>query len=434
MNVRRFTLRYIGWCPGIETASRFVPDRDIPHKIMFAYGLALAALLATTYMVAYTGLSFIGFPSADTVNVNQFSPKLVAADDKIYLAAGIEVGYRSDIVENRKIFLTRMTVDGQVFNVNETLDTGGDYLSTYDVIRTADKEWFTYYRTYTLGMSGDRGLIHSSDGAHWENVNANNNAPAPGGIDASLIEVDNGEVLLFYTKRVGPATEYGEGYVTYMAQYSPQDGWSTPEQTPFKWMSVSSFRDVDGGICVVGIAYVADDYRSYLARLMEDGSWSEPIDLNYTGSSKVDIFYSQGRNGYFLLGHGHLDNRYVQVCFSEDLRSLDISATFAPAQNPSLVELADGTLVMVYENEFYKKASDPFFGSGVYGQWTELYTTSSVDGVNWATPHSVEGLEDEAGLNVVTSSRKFLASALLSLIATFTLLRFLRHKHVFLKR
>jgi hypothetical protein len=431
MNPRKFLLSNLAWCPGIGAASRFIPDIDIPPRIMLAYVLALTGLFASTYMITYTSLSSLGFPSAETVKINQISPKLVYAGDEMYLAAGIEVGHGSDTVENRKIFLARMTVDGQVFNVNEAFDTGGDYLSTYDIIRTADGEWYTIYKTYTLGMSGDRGFIHSSDGAYWENVNTNNKAPGIGIGDASLIEVDNGDVLLFYTKQVGPTTEIGEGYTMYMARYSPQDGWSAPEKTPFKWMRVSSFRDVNGSVCIVGIAYIGDDFRSYLAQLMEDGSWSEPIDLNYTGSSRVDILYSENRNGYFLLGHGNLDNRYVQVCFSEDLRSLNVLKTFAPAQNPSLVELANGMLVMVYENEFYKKVSDPFFGTGVYGQWTELYTTSSVDGVNWTTQHSVEGLEDEAGLNIVASGRRFLASVFLSVIVMFLLLLFLRYKHLF---
>lgn len=28
MNLRRTTLEYLGWCPGVKSASRFIPDRD----------------------------------------------------------------------------------------------------------------------------------------------------------------------------------------------------------------------------------------------------------------------------------------------------------------------------------------------------------------------------------------------------------------------
>ena len=29
MNLRKITLRYMGWCPGVDSAARFVPDREI---------------------------------------------------------------------------------------------------------------------------------------------------------------------------------------------------------------------------------------------------------------------------------------------------------------------------------------------------------------------------------------------------------------------
>jgi hypothetical protein len=28
MNLRKITLRYLGWCPGVKSAARFIPDRD----------------------------------------------------------------------------------------------------------------------------------------------------------------------------------------------------------------------------------------------------------------------------------------------------------------------------------------------------------------------------------------------------------------------
>jgi len=29
MNLRRITLRYLGWCPGMEAAARFIPENEI---------------------------------------------------------------------------------------------------------------------------------------------------------------------------------------------------------------------------------------------------------------------------------------------------------------------------------------------------------------------------------------------------------------------
>jgi len=30
MNLRTLTLKYLGWCPGMDNAARFIPDGDIP--------------------------------------------------------------------------------------------------------------------------------------------------------------------------------------------------------------------------------------------------------------------------------------------------------------------------------------------------------------------------------------------------------------------
>ena len=32
MNLRRITLKYMGWCPGVDNAARFIPDYDVPLK------------------------------------------------------------------------------------------------------------------------------------------------------------------------------------------------------------------------------------------------------------------------------------------------------------------------------------------------------------------------------------------------------------------
>jgi len=29
MNLRTLTLKYLGWCPGVDSAARFIPDREI---------------------------------------------------------------------------------------------------------------------------------------------------------------------------------------------------------------------------------------------------------------------------------------------------------------------------------------------------------------------------------------------------------------------
>jgi len=51
MNFRVLTLRYMGWCPGVKAAARFIPDRDI-SKTMLLSGIVI---LLTGSMIALYG-------------------------------------------------------------------------------------------------------------------------------------------------------------------------------------------------------------------------------------------------------------------------------------------------------------------------------------------------------------------------------------------
>ena len=50
MNLRKVTLRYLGWCPGVDHAAKFFPDRDVPDIFFIGSGLAII-LLVGAYMV-----------------------------------------------------------------------------------------------------------------------------------------------------------------------------------------------------------------------------------------------------------------------------------------------------------------------------------------------------------------------------------------------
>jgi len=46
MNLRRTTLKYMSWCPGIEAAAHFIPDKEISNKrLMQVYVLITIAAL-----------------------------------------------------------------------------------------------------------------------------------------------------------------------------------------------------------------------------------------------------------------------------------------------------------------------------------------------------------------------------------------------------
>jgi len=50
MNLRSVALRHLGWCPGVEAAARFLPDRDMKRYIMM-FTLVLLTLSASIWTV-----------------------------------------------------------------------------------------------------------------------------------------------------------------------------------------------------------------------------------------------------------------------------------------------------------------------------------------------------------------------------------------------
>jgi len=50
MNLRTVTLKYLGWCPGVEAAARFIPDREIPNRRL-KQASYIGGLLFLSYLV-----------------------------------------------------------------------------------------------------------------------------------------------------------------------------------------------------------------------------------------------------------------------------------------------------------------------------------------------------------------------------------------------
>ena len=54
MNLRKITLKYMGWCPGVEAAAMFIPDKEIPDKrakqVSYIGGLILLMVITHYYL------------------------------------------------------------------------------------------------------------------------------------------------------------------------------------------------------------------------------------------------------------------------------------------------------------------------------------------------------------------------------------------------
>ena len=97
---------------------------------------------------------------------------------------------------------------------------------------------------------------------------------------------------------------------------------------------------------------------------------------------------------------------WVEFSFSDDLESWDPPINFGNAQRPTFAELPNGALVLVFER-FFEPPLDVPTGK----VWTELFISTSPDGVNWSTPRKVETTVEETGLESILSNRRSMASA-----------------------
>jgi len=62
MNLREISRRYLGWCPGYDSAEKFIPDRNIGAKTLAVYFvLLLLAVVVVFPFEPYTSQAYIRF-------------------------------------------------------------------------------------------------------------------------------------------------------------------------------------------------------------------------------------------------------------------------------------------------------------------------------------------------------------------------------------
>jgi hypothetical protein len=427
MNLRALTVKYMGWCPGAKSAARFVPDRDIPPTRMAVFIILFGSVAAASYVMIYRSLVCYGMPSP---TVDNEKPRLIAVDDSIYLAALVDIGDGFEMFSNRYVCLTKMTAEGQLLEASTILDLRRAFLASMDIMVSTDGKWHMVYQKYRTGgfyyLDNDLIYIYSDDGENWEKPVAvsKGGLHSSHSIDISLTEVGNGEIILCYR-------EYNERTfaTAYYSTYRPKEGWETPIETSWSWYGVSSFLDKDGVVAIVGVpypeeslisidggAYLSGEWsKTYVTRMNEEGGWVEPRDVNYGGGIRAQIMYSQVRDGYYILINGDWGEAYVQLAFSDDLENWSNPINFGNAYNPTLAELKNGTLLLVFErHDEPLSGRTPTFG----GISHELFLTTSREGSIWSTPRRLETIVDEGGLRSTISDRRSMFSILSSILAS----------------
>ena len=429
MNLRTITLRYLGWCPGVKAAARFLPDRDIPPTRILMMAALVPSVFISSFFVVHRSLITIGYPSPPICDISIGSPKLVVVEDQPYIAVELEtIGTLSPAfgpVFRSKIFLAKLSLDGRLEDETVILDLGERAeLRSMDLLLTKDGRWYLAYKYVKCKEWPERGetvsdlyVIHSDDGRLWSKPTVIAHAHAR---DPSLMETKDGEIFLSFSS---------SDEIVFYSIFRSETGWSSPAEIPLRIEDPSSFLDRDGKIGVVGVDYDYDASEIKgiaLTKMEENGSWTNPRYLSYLTipikGRKPEIFYSRIRDGYFLIiRHPRWPSeRRVQGLFTPDLENWELPGfSFMNAWEGSLVELANGTLVSVFiriveEPRGYEFAPSP--------STRDLCISTSSDGVNWTTPRKVKQIMDEEALEIIqwelVSGRRGTISMSTSLVIT----------------
>jgi hypothetical protein len=401
MNLRTLTLKYLGWCPGIKEAARFIPGREIPST-QVAMMLALASMISLTgYYVTNMTLSTVGFPSYGNMSIIYENPILAARGNEVYLAVSVRIGGTLDFGTRYTLCLAKMSLDGGVSNVATPVDT--QLLVYYDMLVTKDGRFYLAYAQNALTARTKKLIVlESNDGRDWdESVLAfSSNLD-----EHSLTETKYGRPFLF--------TRAGNHF---FSTYSG-GGWAPFEECPYDfWFTrFSSATDRDGNIRIVGYndTYFQEHYLNHddaymITGLDENGEWMEPMTLKIGGITMVeyrepDLLYSTKRDGFYLAHASQTriyptmrTQRTVHITFSKDLVEWEDVVDLQPGSDPSMAELPDGTLVAAFKNAHSAQ---------------EIHFSKSADGVSWTKPQKVEDIPLDAILRKVGSWRRLLVSS-----------------------
>lgn len=102
MNLRTITLKYLGWCPGVEAAARFIPDHDVSERGMILFssiGMLFIVIIAYFYIVT-TPESYSWDISFEDASFDELNNKYLV--DKTVSFSGVyEVNVWIDSPENK---------------------------------------------------------------------------------------------------------------------------------------------------------------------------------------------------------------------------------------------------------------------------------------------------------------------------------------------
>ena len=413
MNLRKTAVTYLGWCPGVEAASSFLPDRDIPPMRLLLAVTLLASVSASSYLASNRLLLWAGFPASTRLEIDNTHLDLEANGDSLLLSIDVETeipsveGYPSYL--NSSIYTATIALDGSILTASRVIALG-DAHPFHDLLVTRDGRWiaaFNYWEPRGVGSVTRSGLLvtESTDGVHWSDpVDVTGGQLVVENSPVSLVEAEVGVFLLF---------ESSHGW---MYTVSGEEGWTPPEPSPLDAVSQSAFTDEHGNVGVVGSMVDPSKFEvvqeeGIVTATLTDDVWVASGYLNQSGvpvtGDYPKILYSRSHHGYFMVTRhpAFPSSKDIQVYYSPDMKDWALKTHFLGAWEGCLTEHTDGTLAAVYM---------------VFGEprSTNIYVTSSQDGDHWTTPSSIELIVDTDAVEAAPQTMRTVASTAVSVLAT----------------
>ena len=430
MNPRTVALRYLGWCPGVESAARFMPDQDLPTSKIVA-SLLVGLMVSLSGFLAVQQLQIAMGVTGEAWRIFNRDPSLVMDGDSLHLFASVTTeGVALDPIESS--FRTRIDLHGNLLEKSETPGAG-------DAVVVGDGSWVYAY------VSDGVKVVESRDGATWsepvtvaqnvgeEAATLNEFLQSKEGFTTyngpSLAIMGDGRLFLSFTgmKRYNLTTLDGYFYVNnslgvYYSVRGLDGRWAAPRRVPGIYpdshllnfsrtvegkirvpfpQQPSCFTLLDGRVglvCLDGNA-ARDIVKGIWLTIYDGSNWTAPRYLFHYKGRNPEVLTSPSRAGYYL-AYSQVDTDRIEVTFTPDLetwgrtQSLPVLEERTRPRDAALCELADGTVVAVYES------------------YTDLYLSYSVDGLNWSEPRRVEEIVPDEAFRVAGSNQMALLSGL----------------------
>jgi hypothetical protein len=440
MNPRNTFKAILGWCPGFQSASRFLPDREVSNRRIALSAIVLLVAVMSTYLATEKLLIASGFPSNANLSFQYNNPVIREKDGHLYLAveqdsstSGGSVGYPPSASQESIIF-SELLENGTLRNTISIAKVNGLGGGMVDFIYSKTGKWMLVY--YLSGINSENtplNYVTSSDGKTW----SPSTTVYTGIVDGAPTLLERGDGSLFLEFAVVNGTS--NPHIEWLYSINNGGTWSASKRTPFtpsmdsEFLHESAFIDRNGDAGVVWDMGDPEGIHDLGLRysMLIDGKWSDPQPITSDSITLMGqnprIIYSANRGGYYLtltnLQQGG-NNPATQLFYSSNWVSWSLQSYVQSALDGSVTEFSNGELGMVYDIR------------SVDGSQINLNYIRSVDGSTWGPPHLIEPLKNAEFLSLASQSQRdsasFVVSVVILIAVLFALIR-LPSLHIFSK-